>query len=74
MNHPTLTLGDHTFSVIGLHPEALRLMQFIIESLTDEAMQPRARGFDAKHTEIVADVLGSYAAQERFRLAHDVTA
>ncbi|PSB32324.1 hypothetical protein [Stenomitos frigidus] len=61
----TLTLGDHTFSVEGLHPEALRLMVFIIAAIVEEATSPRARGFDVRHTGILADTLGQYAAIER---------
>jgi hypothetical protein len=63
--NPTLTLGDHCFSIKGLHPEARKLMEFLIEALTQEASEPRARGFDAKHMGIVADVLGQYAAWQR---------
>ncbi|NET33342.1 MAG: hypothetical protein F6K19_15200 [Cyanothece sp. SIO1E1] len=70
----TLTLGDHTFSVEGLHPEALKLMIFIIGVLTDEATEPRARGFDTKHMGIVADTLGMYAAQQRMIQQHPTCA
>ena len=63
----TLTLADHTFSVEGLHPEALRLMAFIIAAIIEEATSPRARGFDARHTGILADTLGQYAAMERLQ-------
>jgi hypothetical protein len=62
---PTLTLGDHCFSIKGLHPEARKLMEFLIEAITQEASEPRSRGFDAKHMGIVADVLGQYAAWQR---------
>jgi hypothetical protein len=58
----TLTLGDHTFSVDALHPEALHLMKFLIEALSQAASEPGARGFDAKHIGIVADYLEMYAA------------
>jgi hypothetical protein len=61
----TLTLGDHSFSVKGLHPEARKLMEFLIEAITQEASEPRARGFDAKHMGLVADCLGTYAALQR---------
>jgi hypothetical protein len=62
--NPTLTLGDHCFSVKGIHPEARKLMEFLIEAITQEASEPRARGFDAKHMGIVADYLGMYAAHQ----------
>lgn len=61
---PTLTLGDPCFSVKGLHPEARKLMEFLIEAITQEASEPYARGFDAKHMGIVADYLGMYAARQ----------
>jgi hypothetical protein len=64
-NTSRLTLGDHCFSVKGLHPEARKLMEFLIEAITQEASEPRARGFDAKHMGIVADCLGTYAALQR---------
>ncbi len=57
-----LTLGDHTFSIIGLHPEALRLMEFIVADLTDLSTNPRTAGFDSKHLGIMADILGQYAS------------
>jgi hypothetical protein len=63
----TLRLGKHTFSMEGLHLEALRLMEFIIQLITEEATSPGARGFDARHTGILADTLGQYAAIERFQ-------
>jgi hypothetical protein len=62
---PTLTLGNHCFSVKGLHPEAQKLMEFLIEALTQEATEPHAKGFDAQHMGIVADYLGQYAALQR---------
>lgn len=62
---PTLTLGDHCFSVRGLHPEARKLMEFLIEAITQEASEPHARSFDAKRMGIVADYLGMYAAHQR---------
>ncbi len=61
-----LTLGDHTFPTIGLHPEALRLMEFIVADLTDLATSPRTAGFDAKHLGIMADILGQHASMQRF--------
>ncbi len=59
-----LTLGDHTFSTTGLHPEARLLMVFIIEHLTDLSTNPRTAGFDDKHLGIMADILGQYAAMQ----------
>lgn len=59
-----LTLGDHTFSTESLHPESLRLMEFIIEHLTDLSTNPRTAGFDDKHLGIMADILGQYAAMQ----------
>lgn len=62
----SITLGNHTFSTVALHPEALRLMEFIVENLAELHTNPRTAGFDDKHLGIMADILGQYAAMQRF--------